>query len=227
MKTRIRKISHFLLVSLLAAGQASYAQQDALGSILNAASAEMNSSPASAGTTVFGGSHLLTGTDGMLLVQVGAAQLYLGGTSAATLRRGVYGAEASLEAGMLSVSTNHANSLSIAMGGASLRPAADVPSYAQVTLIEPRVYLITILRDSWKFKYQCEEQTLAQGTSYHLILDRTPECASAANSSQKGVKQAPGGSHSTRTILLVAAAGGGAGAAVWALHSRTNSPSAP
>ncbi len=185
----------------------------------------MNSSPASAGTTVFGGEHFLTGADGALAVQVGAAQLSLAGASGATLRRVENSAEVSLDAGTLSVSTSRADALRIALGGATIRAVADVPSYAQTTLVEPRVFLITILRGSWEFSYQCERQTLPEGSSFRLYLDRARPCPAAQSGSQK----VPGLAikHTGTGLILIAVAGPTIPVVVWGIHQVFESPHRP
>ena len=185
----------------------------------------MNSSPASAGTTVFGGEHFLTGADGMLLVQVGAAQLYLAGASGATLRRVENSAEASLEAGMLSVSTSRADALRISLGGATIRAIADVPSYAQTTLEEPRVFLITILSGSWEFSYRCERETLNEGSSFRLYLDRARPCPAAQSGSQKVT--GPVIKHTGKGFILIAVAGPTVPVVIWGLRQVFQSPHRP
>jgi len=190
----------------------------------------MNSSAASAGSTVFGGEHFQTGADGMLLVQVGAAQLSLAGASAATLRRVENSGEASLEAGTLSVSTSRADALRIALGGVTIRALADVPSYAQTTQEEPRVFLITILRGDWEFSYQCEKQTLREGSSFRLYLDRAPVCGPTRSASHSASRSAgrpiSPGPHLRKWVILTAAAPV-AGMAGWGIHEVFESPHRP
>ncbi|MBZ5529486.1 MAG: hypothetical protein LAN71_16515 [Acidobacteriia bacterium] len=220
--TTLRRVSCFLLVMLLAITQANSAQQSSLGSIVSAVGARMGTSPASAGSTVFGGERFLTGDDGMLLVQVGAAQLYLAGASGASLRRIENSGEAALEAGTLSVSTSRADALHIDLGGATIRPLADVPSYAQTTLVEPRVFLITILRGSWEFSYRCERETLREGSSFRLYLDRARPCGDDHTLPQKiKVITRP----SRMGILVVGAPA--VGGIAWGLHEAFESPHRP
>jgi hypothetical protein len=221
----IRRVSYFLLVMILAVAQVNSAQQSSLGSIVNAAGARMNSSAASAGSTVFGGEHFQTGADGMLLIQVGAAQLYLAGASGATLRRVENSAEASLEAGTLSVSTSRADALRIALGGATIRALADVPSYAQTSVVEPRVFLITILRGSWEYNYQCERQTLKEGSSFRLYLDRAPVCGGDKPSLGK-IKTITPPSRKGMLIAIASVSAAG-GAIVWGIHEVFESPHRP
>jgi hypothetical protein len=118
----------------------------ALGVVTQASAAHFNTARVSAGTTVYDGDRLSTESEGLLQFRGAGSLLYLPGRSGVTLHRLPNGTQAHLSTGGLIFSSARASAMEILANDAFIRPAADVPTVAQVTLIGPKELQITARR---------------------------------------------------------------------------------
>jgi hypothetical protein len=147
-----------------------------LGVVTQASGAHFNAAKVSAGATIYDGDGLSTEADGALQFRAPAALLYLPGTSGVTLHRLANGAQAQLQAGTVVFSTAKSAAMEILVQGAFVRPAADGPTIAQVTVLGPKELQISARRGALEFSYAGETEKLTEGASYRILLDQ-PEAA--------------------------------------------------
>jgi hypothetical protein len=143
-----------------------------LGVVTQASSAHFNAAKVSAGATIYDGDGLSTEADGALQFRAPAALLYLPGTSGVTLHRLPNGAQTQLQAGTVAFSTAKSAAMEILVQGAFVRPAADGPTVAQVTVLGPKELQISARRGALEFSYAGETERLAEGASYRILLDQ-------------------------------------------------------
>ncbi len=193
----------------------------ALGVVTQASAAHFNTARVSAGATVYDGDRLSTESEGLLQFRGAGSLLYLPGRSGVTLHRLPNGTQAHLSTGGLVFSSARASAMEILANDAFIRPAADVPTVAQVTLIGPKELQITARRGALEFSYHSETENIAEGASYRILLD-PQETASSPSKNQK--IQPPGRKPKGFWILII---GGIAWATEWAVHEALESPDRP
>ncbi len=165
---------------------ASSVQSHAIGTIVQAQGAQLGSGAASRGATVFDGDVLGTDTDGALRLRAGVALVYLGGRSGAKLRRAAGGLQTELLAGTVVLSSAQVSAMEILVTGAQIRPSADGPTVAQVTLAGPKELHILARRGALQFSYGGESEMIPEGASYRVVLDPSEEMAAAELMSAQG-----------------------------------------
>jgi hypothetical protein len=111
--------------------------------------------------------------------------------------------------------------MEILANDAFIRPAADVPTVAQVTLIGPKELQISARRGALEFSYHSETESIAEGASYRILLDPR-ETASGPSKNQK--VQPLGRKPKGFWILII---GGIGWATEWAVHEALESPDRP
>ena len=187
----------------------------ALGVVTQASAAHFNTARVSAGTTVYDGDRLSTESEGLLQFRGAGSLLYLPGRSGVTLHRLPNGTQAHLSTGGL------ISAMEILANDAFIRPAADVPTVAQVTLIGPKELQITARRGALEFSYHSETENIAESASYRILLD--PQ-ETAAGHSKNADTPLPRRKSKGFWILII---GGIAWATEWAVHEALESPDRP
>jgi hypothetical protein len=145
-----------------------------LGVVVVADRAYLNSGSVSEGATVYDGDHFSTEAGGMLRLRGDAATLDLAEESAVIVRSrvdGVPGTEAELGKGTVVFGATRAAALEIAAQETLTRPAADVRTTGQVSIVGPKELRIYARRGALQFAYRGETRTIAEGESYRVILD--------------------------------------------------------
>lgn len=142
-----------------------------LGTLTQAFGARFNSATASTGATVYDGDDLSTDAEGALQFRGPAALIYLPGASGVTLRRLATGTRAHLRTGTVVFSTSKAADIEILADEALIRPAADAPTIAQVTIIGPKELQIYARRSALQFSYCEESARIPEGAFYRILLD--------------------------------------------------------
>jgi len=193
----------------------------ALGVVTQASAAYFNAARVSAGATVYDGDRLSTESEGLLQFRGAGSLLYLPGRSGVTLHRLLNGTQAHLRTGGLVFSSARASAMEILANDAFIRPAADVPTVAQVTLVGPKELQITARRGALEFSYHSETENIAEGASYRILLDPADP---PLRSSQNQPIQEPGRRRKGFWILII---GGMGWATVWAAHEALESPDRP
>src|SRR6267143_6305462 len=109
-----------------------------LGTVTQASRAHFNAAGVTAGATIYDGDGLSTEAEGALQFRGSAALLYLPGSSGVTLHGLPMGTQAQLQTGTVVFSTAKAVVMEILADGAFIRPLADGPTIAQVTIVGPK-----------------------------------------------------------------------------------------
>jgi len=192
-----------------------------LGVVTQATAAHFNASKVSVGATIYDGDRLSTESEGLLQFRGAGALLYLPGLSGVTLHGLPNGTQAQLRTGSLVFSTSKAAAMEILADEAFLRPAADGPTVAQVTIVGPKELQITARRGALNFSYRNETEKIAEGTACNILLD-SPEAAPRPFPPQ-GPLKAGHESRSFKIVVIVAVAW----ITEWAVHEALESPDRP
>jgi hypothetical protein len=197
-----------------------------LGIVVGADRAHLNSGAVSEGATVYDGDHFSTEAGGMLRLRGDGTTLDLAEESAVIVRSRVNGApgtEAELSRGTLVFGATRAAALEITAQETLTRPAADIRTIGQVSVIGPRELRIYARRGALQFSYRGETRTIGEGEAYRVILDPLED-----DPKKKAVVK-PG--RQRNAFLFVAIGGGAVGAAVIIFenhrHSYMESPDRP
>ena len=118
-----------------------------LGIVTQASRAHFNAANVSAGATIYDGDGLSTEAEGALQFRGPAALIYLPGSSGVALHALPNGTTAQLQTGTVVFSTAKAAGMEIIADQAFIRPVADGPTMAQVTMIGPKEFLEAIVSD--------------------------------------------------------------------------------
>jgi hypothetical protein len=162
----------FLLVGIpVPARPATAANLLPLGTVTQANRAHFNAATVTAGATIYDGDGLSTEPEGALQFRGSAAAIYLPGASGVALRSQPNGMQAQLRGGTLVFSTARAEAMEVLADEAFIRPLADGPTVAQVTIIGTKELQINARRGDLQFSYAGETEKLAAGASYRILLD--------------------------------------------------------
>ena len=178
----------------------------ALAVVAGADRAHLNSAAVSEGTTVYDGDHCSTEAGGMMLLRGEATSFDLAEEGAMIVRNQTNGAqsvEVELSRGTLIFRAARAAALEIAVQEALIRPANDVRTIGQVTIVGPKELRIYARRGPLQFSYG-DTRTIAEGESYRVLLDPSED----APKKKEAIK-----SRRKKAFLLVAIGGVGAGVA--------------
>jgi hypothetical protein len=192
-----------------------------LGVVTQATAAHFNASKVSVGATIYDGDRLSTESEGLLQFRGAGALLYLPGLSGVTLHGLANGTQAQLRTGSLVFSTSKAAAMEVLADEAFIRPVADGPTVAQITILGPKELEITARRGALTFSYRNETEKIAEGTAYRILLD-------APDAARRPFPQ-PGpvpGAHENRSfkiVVIVAVAW----ITEWAVHEALESPDRP
>ncbi len=192
-----------------------------VGIITQASGAHFNAAKVSAGATIYDGDGLSTEAEGALQFRGPAAVVYLPGSSGITLHGLPNGTRAQLQIGSVVFSTARAAGMEIIADEALIRPVADGPTVAQVTIIGPKELQIRARRGALQFSYRDETENIPEGASYRIILD-PPDNTPAPFPQRVPVKA---GREGTKFKIIVIAAIGWT--TEWALHEVFESPDRP
>ena len=205
-----RLIPSLLLVSLLTSSGA-LPPMDVFGFVTQARNASFSYGAVSAGASVYDGDTLATGVDGTLTLRTASSMIHLGTRSRVTLRSASGAdkcAQFTLSAGTVMFATPQAATVEIRSDQADIRPATQVPSSGQITIISPSSFEIFARRGALKIQYRDETEMIAEGKSYRVVLnasdDDAPSTKTAPGDQPKSVK-AP--SHKRKRIVLFAIVG--------------------
>jgi hypothetical protein len=142
-----------------------------MGTITAATRAHVGVTPASTGSTVFGGDHLSTEKLGSLQIRAGAARFLLSGASSAALSQKDGAPGATLLSGTAVFSTANAKAFLLHASTADIRPQSDRPTVAQVTYVNDKELRVRATRGSLAITVEDETRIVAEGTAYRVILD--------------------------------------------------------
>lgn len=225
----IRRFLASFLVFAMAAGEfpVRAAGVSALGVVTQASHANLSSANVSAGATVYDGDSFSTASDGLLRVRAGAAQLYLPGQSGVKLHSVSGGTLAQLTGGTLVFSSAKAAAMDIEIAQAHIRPAADQPTVAQISVAGPKMIDIRAQRGSLQFSYNGDTQLVPEGAAYRFVLDPTDEELSTSAAPAFPDQKRPGPGRKRRKAFIYFLIGAGAAIAAVVTVKALESPDKP
>jgi hypothetical protein len=154
------------------------ARPSVLGAVSAAKHVHLNTTAVTVGATVYDGDRFSAETGGMLRLRSGTAGLELAEESVISVQNpanGAQGMEVELEKGTLAFRSERVVSLVVIAREASVRPASDTRTVAQITVTGPKELVIRARRGALQFSYRGETETLGEGKSYRVILDSAEE----------------------------------------------------
>lgn len=232
MRRVFRSMIGGVLVSLLALAPAltaappAAAAIPAMGVVLQAERANVDSGTATIGSTVFDGALLQTEKDGGLLrVRFGPSQAALMAGAAAVVHQSPNGFSANLTRGQVVLSSGQGQKFSLLADGATVQPSTSAPTVAQVTWVSPKELILTSRKGALQVSMGDEVQTVADGSSYRMVIDPVAAAAPAPGPTPAPQTQ-PGGHNRFILILILSAAALVTVGIILAVES-PSSPSAP
>lgn len=157
-----------------------------LGTIVTAQRAHVGEASADVGTTVYGGDWISTEPQGSVQLRAGAARLLLLGSSSAVVNDSEGAPSAKLLSGTATFSTGNAHAFTLFASKAAIRAKTDLPTIGQVTYVSDKELLVTARRGGLTISVEDETQTIAEGTSYRVLLDPTDSQGPAGAGSGQG-----------------------------------------
>jgi hypothetical protein len=201
-----------------------------LGTVITADHAYVGHANADVGTTVYGGDRISTDTQGNLQLRAGAARLLLLSSSAAIVNDSDGAPSAKLLSGTATFSTGNAHAFTLFVSKAAVRAQSDAPTVGQVTYFSDKELLVTSRRGPLTVTVEDETQVVAEGASYRVLLDPSPEAQEPAGAGSTGGKhgRSSGGPlKAGRSRFLIVATGLAAAVTIFSLSESLESASRP
>jgi len=139
--------------------------------VIAANQARITGGDAATGSNVYDGDRLSTEAHGKLQIRSGSAQLYLQGSSDATLEFSGPARCLRLLAGTALFSTGLNSSFQLCARDARIYPLPGAPVVAQVSVVGPKELVVSSRRGALAVTVDNDTKTIAEGTSYRVILD--------------------------------------------------------
>ncbi|HEV2489230.1 MAG TPA: hypothetical protein VGT03_05450 [Candidatus Acidoferrales bacterium] len=219
MRFALRSALALLLAACLISLPVMATPNRAIGFVLQAQGAQLDGSTAINGTNVYAGDVMGTDPRGTLRLQIASSQIYLFGSSAATLSTDESGATTSLTSGTAGFSAAPGAAVAIRALDVTVRPKTQDATHAQVTVNGPSELLVTSFRGELTLELDGQSYSMAPGRTYRVQVET------------KDQKAMDAGRHLPRNqrklIFLVF---GGAAAAYGGMvlyHELTESPDKP
>src|SRR5215472_228724 len=183
-----------------------------LGLVIEANRAHLNATAITPGATVYDGDRYTTEMRGTVRLQKGTTMVRLGEESVMTVRsepNSREGVQAELDLGTLVFSAKRASALEVVASNAHVRPAADMPTSAQVSVMGPKELWLRVLRGTVELSYRGETEAIPDGVASRVILD---PAENEAKKDQKG----PVNDRKKKAFILISLAG--VPALIYGLH---------
>jgi hypothetical protein len=198
-----------------------------LGVVTQAKDAVLGGSDLSAGTSIFDGNQLSTGTEGALSFRSGTATVFVSQDSVITLHGAPEGTEtpaAELVSGTLVFSTTRVADMAVNADSARIRAAANLPTIGQIRTLGPRTLQVYARRGELIFSYGEESERIGEGEAYRIVLlaPAGDDDANKPGESDRG----PAPSRRRRGFLLFLV-GAAAVGALWHHFADLESPDRP
>jgi hypothetical protein len=198
---------------------------DALGIVVQADRAILDSIAASEGTTVFDGDRLSTSAGGRMRLRIGEAILDLTADSGVVVHHNTARVAREFEAELLSgtvvLSETPGSAGEIVASSAHVRPAAETRGVVEVELVGPRELIVCARLGPAQISYQGESATIAGGKSYRVLLKSSEDGAPGDHSGMRPQK------HGKALVLIAVAVAAATGIAVWLDWRGSESPDRP
>lgn len=197
-----RAIAALVLVFALACVSA-FAATTPLGTVITADRAYIGEAGADVGTTIFSGDRVSTDVQGSMQLRTGAARFLLLSSSAAIVDNSDGWPSARLVLGTATFSTGNAHAFTLYASNAIVRPQTDAPTIGTVTYVNEKELVVTARRGSLVVSVQGEQQVIAEGTSYRVLLDPQGPEGAGAGQQQGGQKGGAGPLAAGRSRFLI------------------------
>ena len=207
----------------------SCASSSALGAIVYADRAYLDAGNASVGATIFSDDKLRTESGGSLQIRTGAARLVLSSSSSATLTQENDRPAAILTTGSAIFSTANSRAFTFHVSSAVIRPNTDLPTIGQLTVLNPREFLVKSIRSSLRITVEDDVREIPEGAAYRIVLDSTttePDPQGPRGAGTKGYDDPPQGLMKKDKFIWVPISLAII-VTVWALHEALESPDRP
>ncbi len=153
-----------------------------LAVVMQARHANLGSSAATTGASIFDGDRLSTDAKGSLFLRSGGSTIYLSNATQVVLRSGTNGgkgAQAEVGAGTVVFSMRPVAPMVISAGGATIHPSANLLTIGQITVIDQKSFQISARKGTLRILYYDDSELVPEGNSYRVELDRFDDSATA------------------------------------------------
>ena len=168
-----------LVVAALAAVPAFAGNEKPLGMVIQAEVARLDNARAVVGATVYPGDALATDPGGSMRLKLGSGQLYLLGSTTATLAQNPAAVHAVVNRGTVGFSTSASDPLELETPLGIVR-ASNGAGYGQVTLTGPGEMIVSAYRGDLIVDYNGELHTIPEGKSVRVEKEMEPSAEPAA-----------------------------------------------
>lgn len=226
MRLIARSCLIFLLISGLLDIPAFAAKERPLGLVIQALEARVDDATLAVGTTLYSGDTVATDVGGALRLKLGGSQLYLLGSSAATLTQNPAILHALVSRGTVGFSSNGTERIELEIPQGVIRAVDGQPAYGQVTITGPQEVVISAYRGDLILDNDGEVHTIPAGKTYRVTVDLEPAAQPALASASGGDSPivAPRRRRLVFDLILV---GGTAIASYFIWRELSESPSKP
>jgi hypothetical protein len=197
-----------------------------LGVVTHAERAHVGRAVVSEGSTIYEGDRLSTEAAGNLRIASPALTLQLNAQSMLIVQRPAGpegGVVAELASGTLIFAAASTGKIVVAANDALTRPAAKAPTIAHIRVVNRKELRVYAQRGALEFSYHGENETIAEGAAYRVLLDPSETEVAVASESDPG-KNKPAISHAKFLLLAIGIA---AGVAIPLLMHEPESPDRP
>jgi hypothetical protein len=199
-----------------------------LGIITHAERAHVGGVAVSTGSTIYEGDRLSTEVAGALRIASPSLTLQLNAQSMLIVRRPAGpegGVVAEVASGTVIFAAARTGKIVVVADDALIRPAANVPTVAHIRVVNPKELRVYAQRGALEFSYHSENEMIAEGAAYRVLLDPSEtEAAEAAASESEPDRKKPAISHHKFLLLGIGIA---AGVAIPLLIRELESPDRP
>jgi hypothetical protein len=164
-----------------------------LGTVITADRAHIGETAADVGTTIYSGDRVSTDSQGSLQLRAGAARFLLFSSSAAIVDNTEGSPSARLLLGTATFSTGNAHAFTLYASNAVVRAQTDAPTVGTVTYVNEKELVVTARRSGLVVTVEGDEQVIAEGTSYRVLLDPQGPEGAGAGQQQGGKNKGAGG----------------------------------
>jgi hypothetical protein len=187
-----------------------------MGIVLQADHANVSGSPVVIGSTIFSGDTFATENAGALRARFASGQIYLFPNSNVGVSQMPNGFVASLTAGTVLLS---GQSYQVLADGAVIQPKGDQPSVAQVSWVSPTELMLTSRRGDLQVTMGDETQTIAEGSSFRMMITPASQPAAGAASPTPALTSGTNRFYLVAVVLISV----GTGIAIWRAMESTPS----
>lgn len=219
MRDQFRCALAFLLAACLIALPVMAAPNRAMGYVLQAQAAQLDGNSAINGTNVYAGDVVETDIRGSLRLQIAASQIYLFGSTAATLNEDQSGVATMLTSGTAGFSAAPGATVAIRALDVTVRSKTSEPTHAQVTVAGPQELLVTSYRGALELELDGKSYSVAPGRTYKVDIQ-------SSNPSQMDAGRRTARKLSS-LIIVVFAGVPAVGASLFIYHELHESPEKP